>query len=174
MNLFNRKMTLKVKIIHSLATTRLNHKWDVVWRLPIHFPVEEAWFPIVQSRWLGATNVYHKRLFVALSQSYQLYQMTYVKRQKSCWKAKTSFLVVMKECKAKRSSFKINFCCKLSRTLSTATSKEGFASAAAMLDPYERTTSFRLSHSTRHRLSVPPRSVIGYQIFANSCERNRS
>ena len=55
----------------------------------------------------------------------------------------------------------------------TATSKESFASAAAMLDPYERTTSFRLSHSTRHRLSVPPRSVIGYQIFANSCVRNR-
>ena len=51
-----------------------------------HFPVEEAWFPIVQSCLLGATNVYHKRLFVALSQSYQLYQMTYVKRQKSCWK----------------------------------------------------------------------------------------
>ena len=86
-----------------------------------------------------------------------------------------SFLVVMKECKAKRcSSFKINFCSKLFRTLSTATSKESFASAAAMLDPYEQTTSFRLSHSTRHRLSVPPRSVIGYQIFANSCERNRS
>ena len=70
----------------SLANTRLNHKWDVVWRPPIHFPVAEAWFPIVQSRLLGATNVYHKRLFVALSQSYQLYQMTYVKRQKSCWK----------------------------------------------------------------------------------------
>ena len=66
----------------SLANTRLNHKWDVVWRPPIHFPVEEAWFPIVQSRLLGATNVYHKQLFVALSQSYQLYQMTYVKRQK--------------------------------------------------------------------------------------------
>ena len=45
------------------------------------------WLP-VQSRLLGATNVYHKRLFVALSQSYQLYQMTYVKRQKSCWKLK--------------------------------------------------------------------------------------
>ena len=37
-----------------------------------------------------------------------------------------------------------------------------------MLDPYERTTSFHLSNSTRHRLSVPPRSVIGYQILANS------
>ena len=70
----------------SLANTRLNHKWDVVWRPAMHFPVAEAWFPIVQSRLLGATNVYHKRLFVALSQSYQLYQMTYVKRQKSCWK----------------------------------------------------------------------------------------
>ena len=34
-------------------------------------------------------------------------------------KAKTSFLVVMKECKAKRCSFKINFGSKLSRTLST-------------------------------------------------------
>ncbi|KAK0141462.1 hypothetical protein N1851_021438 [Merluccius polli] len=53
-------------------------------------------------------------------------------------------------------------------------SKESFASAAAMLDPYEQTTSFRLSNSTCHRLSVPPRSVIGYPPLANSCERNRS
>ena len=68
-------------LIVSLANTRLNHKWDVVWRPPIHFPVEAS-FPIVQSRLLGATNVYHKCLFVALSQSYQLYQTTYVKRQK--------------------------------------------------------------------------------------------
>ena len=82
-----------LRVFDSLANTRLNHKWDVVWRPPMHFPVEEAWFPIVQSRLLGATNVYHKRLFVALSQSYQLYQNDY--------------------------TFKINFGSKLSRTLST-------------------------------------------------------
>ena len=76
------KKSFTLCLCPSLANTRLNHKWDVVWRPPIHFPVEEAWFPIIQSRLLGATHVYHKRLFVALSQSYQLYQMTYVKRQK--------------------------------------------------------------------------------------------
>ena len=86
-------------VLSSLANTRLNHKWDVVWRPPLHVPVEEAWFPIVQSRLLGATNVYHKRLFVALSQSYQLYQMTYGKRQifgeQASRKKMTLFLFVL-------------------------------------------------------------------------------
>ena len=35
-----------------------------------------------QSRLLDATNVYQMRLHVAHRQSFQLYQMTYVERQK--------------------------------------------------------------------------------------------
>ena len=64
-----------------------------------NFPVEEAWFPIVQSRLLGATNVYHKRLFVALSQSYQLYQMTYVKQQKFGEQASRKKMTLFTRCR---------------------------------------------------------------------------
>ena len=37
---------------------------------------------ISRSRLLGATNDYHTSLYVAHSQSYQLYQTTFVERQK--------------------------------------------------------------------------------------------
>ena len=96
---FQASNSLFLLIATSLANTRLNHKWDVVWWPPIHFPVEEAWFPIVQSRLLGATNVYHKRLFVALSQSYQLYQMTYVKRQKFDKQASRKKMTLFTRCR---------------------------------------------------------------------------
>ena len=145
---------------------------------------------------MGATNVYHKHMFIALSQSYQLYQMTYVKRHKFGEQASRT------ECKAKRSSFKINFCSKLSRTgvlnlfqagpqlgcarllvvgrsagvgwITVRVVRAGLQSRthpppppepplllappprAAMLDPYEQTTSFRLSNSTH--LSFRPSS----------------
>ena len=53
-----------------------------VWEPHINFLVFEARFMIAESRLLGATNVYHMSLYVAHRQSYQLYQMTYVERQK--------------------------------------------------------------------------------------------
>ena len=64
------------------ARPHLNLHWEVVWEPHIHFLVFEAWFAIAQSHLLGATNVYHMSLYVAHSQSYQLYQMTFVERQK--------------------------------------------------------------------------------------------
>ena len=54
----------------------------MVWEPHVHFLVFEAWFTNAQSRLVGATNVYQMRLYVAHSQSFQLYQMTYVERQK--------------------------------------------------------------------------------------------
>ena len=60
----------------SLANARPNQQEDLVWEPPINFLVFEAWFTIAQSCLLGATNVYHMSLYVAHSQSYQLYQMT--------------------------------------------------------------------------------------------------
>ena len=54
----------------------------MVWEPHVHFLVFEAWFTNAQSRLLGAMNVYQMRLYVAHSQSFQLYQMTYVERQK--------------------------------------------------------------------------------------------
>ena len=57
-------------------------KWDGVWKPHAHFLVFEAWFTNAQSRLLGATNVCQMRLFLAHSQSFQLYLMTYVARQK--------------------------------------------------------------------------------------------
>ena len=54
----------------------------MVWEPHVHFLVLEAWFTNAQSRLLGATNVYQMRLYVAHSQSFQFYQMTYVERQK--------------------------------------------------------------------------------------------
>lgn len=52
------------------------------WETHVHFLVFEAWFTNAQSHLLGATNVYQMCLYVAHSQSFQLYQMTYVERQK--------------------------------------------------------------------------------------------
>ena len=57
-------------------------KWDGVWKPHANFLVFEAWFTNAQSRLLGATNVCQMRLFLAHSQSFQLYLMTYVARQK--------------------------------------------------------------------------------------------
>ncbi|MGL4614991.1 MAG: hypothetical protein ACRCVV_14050, partial [Shewanella sp.] len=53
---------------------------DVNWEPHAHFLVFEAWFTNVQSRLLGATNVYQMRLYLTHSQSVQLYQMTNVER----------------------------------------------------------------------------------------------
>ena len=89
----------------------------MVWEPHVHFLVFEAWFTNAQSRLLGATNVYQMRLYVAHSQSFQLYQMTYVERQKF-----------------DEEEDEINLRSKLLRTLSKAASKGNFASAA-MLDP---------------------------------------
>ena len=59
-----------------LPNARPNLQADLVWEPPVHLLVFEARFTIAQSRVLGATNVYHMSLYVAHSQSYQLYQMT--------------------------------------------------------------------------------------------------
>ena len=64
------------KILEYVAVT---HSFS---RSHIHFLVFEAWFTIARSRLFGATNVYDMSLYVAHSQSYQLYQMAYLERQK--------------------------------------------------------------------------------------------
>ena len=86
----------------SLANTRphLNLHWVEVWEPHIHFLVFEAWFTIARSRSLGATNVYHMSLYVVHSQSYQLYQMTYVEwqnpmRKKTRWVCRIDVDIVL-------------------------------------------------------------------------------
>ena len=54
----------------------------MVWEPLVNFLVFEAWFTNAQSRLSGDTNVYQMRLYVAHSQSFQLYQMTYVEWEK--------------------------------------------------------------------------------------------
>ena len=70
-------------LINSVCSFFVYGTFLVAWLTPdINFLVFEAWFTIARSRLLGTTNVYHMSLYVAHSQSYQLYQMTYVERQK--------------------------------------------------------------------------------------------
>ncbi len=66
----------------SLANARPNLVENWVWEPHAQFLVFEAWFQNARRSLLGAKNVYQICLYVAHSQSFRLYQMTYVERQK--------------------------------------------------------------------------------------------